>query len=65
MNVDGNCHYLRRCHFPAICLEDVETTKIISDDTQFPLTKYYLVDQTKKNERVGGMWYVWGEMRGA
>jgi len=54
-NVDGSCHYPRRCNFPTICLEDLETTKIISDDTQFPLTKYYVRDQTKKNERDGGM----------
>jgi hypothetical protein len=39
--------------------------KIISDDTHFPLIKYYLGVHTKKNERNGGMWHVWGEMRGA
>jgi len=64
-NVDGSCHYARRCNFSAIRREDLETTKIYSDDTQFPLTKYYLGDQTKKNERDGGMWHLWGETRGA
>jgi len=29
------------------------------------LRKTDLGDQTKKNERVWGMWHVWREMRGA
>jgi hypothetical protein len=58
MNVDGNCHDPRRYNFPAIRLEDLETTKIINGDTHLPLTTYYLGDQTKKNEMDGGMWHV-------
>lgn len=65
MNEDGSYHYPRRCNFPAIRLEVLETTKIISDDTHFPLTKYYLGEQTKRNEKDADMWHAWGEMRGS
>jgi hypothetical protein len=45
----------------AIRLEDLEIKKIISDDIQFPVTKCYVGDQIKKNQRSKGLWHVWKE----